>query len=76
MAGLLVAVEAAGALTSTALQMLQGAQQIHDMIAQARAEGRDISDDEMQVVIAARKRAEQALQASLAQPDPQAPRSA
>ena len=62
----LVAVEAANALLSLGINALQASQQIHDMIAKANAENRDLTDLELQTAIAMRHAAEDALTAALA----------
>lgn len=64
----LAAVEAANALLSLGLNALQAAQLIHDTIAKAQAEGRDLTDAELQAAIDQRHAAEAALRAAMQKP--------
>ena len=55
----------AAELLSASVTAIQAAQQIHDLIAKAQAENRDLTDAELQSAIDQRHAAEQALQAAL-----------
>jgi phage terminase large subunit-like protein len=65
MTGVLAAAEAANVLLSLGLNAIQASQQIHDMIAKAQAENRDLTDAELQSAIDARHAAEQAMAAAM-----------
>ncbi|HUZ12488.1 MAG TPA: hypothetical protein VMU93_06550 [Caulobacteraceae bacterium] len=66
MGAILAAAEAASAILAVSMNGLQVVQQINQMVATAQSQGRDLTQGEMDAIIAARHSAQTALLATLA----------